>query len=251
MRRIGFSKSAWLMATLLLPTVGFAQEPAVDLDVPGRRSAEVERDMTSKPLEVIEWIGLEPGASIADLMAGSGYHTWIFSQYVGPEGQVWAQSSYRPDTLKARIESGDLSGGNVHYVEQIADLPDGEFDLVFTDRNYHDLDVEEVPAVLATIRQKLKSGGLFVVIDARASEGRDEDGHRIADDVIISEVTAAGFELVESSEMLANPDDDHAGGDFETRDALDRSLLKFQSPGGEAEAGAAHEGHAPADSSGA
>lgn len=216
---------------LLAPTLLAAQEPAVDLDAEGRRPAEIQRDATSKPLEVIEWIGLEGGAAVADLMAGSGYHSWIFSRYVGPEGEVWAQSSYRPDTLKARIESGDLSGGNVHYVEGIEDLPDGRFDLVFTDRNYHDLDPETIQETLATIRGKLKPGGLLVVIDARADQGRDTEAHRIADQVIVDEVTAAGFELVESSEMLANPEDDHQGADFENRDSLDRSLLKFRSPG--------------------
>ncbi|MBA3584034.1 MAG: hypothetical protein H0W36_05815 [Gemmatimonadetes bacterium] len=68
------------------------------------------------------------------------------------------------------------------------------------------------------------------MIDARAAEGRDEEAHRIADDVIIVEVTAAGFELVDSSELFANPDDDHVGGKFDQRDSLDRSLLKFQKP---------------------
>lgn len=218
------------LLAVLIPAEMIAQEPTVDLDIEGRRPAEIDRDATSKPLAVIEWIGLERGAAVADLMAGSGYHSWIFNQYVGPEGEVWAQSSYRPDTLKARIESGDLAGGNVHYVERIDDLPDGRFDLVFTDRNYHDIPPETVPDVLATIRGKLKPGGLFVVIDARAEEGRDTEAHRIADQVIVEEVTAAGFELVESSEMLANPEDDHQGGDFENRDALDRSLLKFRSP---------------------
>lgn len=234
------------LLALFTPALGDAQEPAVDLDAEGRRSAEVARDETSKPLEVIEWIGLERGAAVADLMAGTGYHSWIFSQYVGPDGEVWAHSSFRPDTLKARVESGDLSGGNVHYVERIADLPDGRFDLVFTDRNYHDLDPETIPEVLATIRGKLKPGGLFVVIDVRAEEGRDTEAHRIADEVIVDEVTAAGFELEESSEMLANPEDDHQGGDFENRDSLDRSLLKFRSPGGaeegEGEPGATGDG---------
>lgn len=231
-----------LAAALLAPAAVSAQEAAVDLNAPGRRPAEIDRDATSKPIEVIQWIGLERGASVADLMAGSGYHSWIFSQWVGPEGHVYSQSSYRPDTLKARIESGDLAAPNIHYVERIADLPDATFDLVFTDRNYHDIPVEGLSETLATIQSKLKPGGLFVVIDARATEGRDTDAHRIADDVIVAEVTAAGFELVETSEMLANPEDDRMGRDFDgDRNALDRSLMKFRKPGGEGHG--EHEGH--------
>lgn len=224
--------SLFVLLTLAAPAIG--QEPSIDLAASGRRPAEIERDATSKPIAVIEWIGLEPGAVVADLQAGTGYHSWIFSQWVGPEGVVYSQSAYRPDTLKARIESGDLAAaGNVVYVERIADIPDGTLDLAFTDRNYHDIPPERVPEVLGTIMAKLKPGGLYVVIDARAAEGRDTEAHRIADDVIVSEVTTAGFELVDSSEMLANPEDDHVGGDFDQRDSLDRSLLKFRKPAAE------------------
>ncbi len=229
----------FVLAALVVsaPSITQAQDPAVDLATPGRRPAEIERDRTSKPIEVLEWLEVESGDVVADLQAGSGYHSWIFSQWVGPEGAVYAQSSYRPDTLKGRIEGGDLkAAGNVHYVERIADLPSDSFDIVFTDRNYHDFPPDQIPSILADISRALKPGGIFAVIDARAAEGRDEDAHRIADDVIIAEVTTAGFELVESSELLANPDDDHVGGKFDQRDSLDRSLLKFQKPAAEPEA---------------
>ena len=224
-----------LVLLLALGAPALAQEPTVDLNAPGRRPAEVARDASSKPVEVLEWIGLERGAAVADLYAGSGYHSWIFSQWVGPEGIVFSQSSFRPDTLKARIESGDLAAaGNVVYLATIQELPDDSLDLVFTDRNYHDMPEDRIGEILEMIQAKLKPGGLFVVIDARAAQGRDKEAHRIADDVIVSEVTAAGFEMVESSEMLANPEDDHVGGDFESRDTLDRSLLKFRKPAGHA-----------------
>jgi predicted methyltransferase len=233
---IRLATALMLCGVLAVPVA--AQEPTVDLDAAGRRADEKARDATSKPVEVLEWIGLERGAVVADLQAGRGYHSWIFSQWVGPEGVVFSQSSFRPDTLKARIELGDLkAAGNVIYREQISEIPDDTLDLAFTDRNYHDIDAERIPEILAMIKQKLKAGGLFVVIDARAAEGRDIEAHRIADDVIVSEVTAAGFELIDSSEMLANPEDDHVGGDFENRDALDRSLLKFRKPD------EGHEGH--------
>ncbi|HUP21130.1 MAG TPA: methyltransferase domain-containing protein [Gemmatimonadota bacterium] len=239
MNRIGTFLTLAAAGALLAPAAN-AQD--VDLNAAGRRPAEIARDESSKPVEVLEWIGLEEGATVADLMAGTGYHSWIFAQWVGPEGHVYSQSSpSRADTLRARIDSGDLATGYVHYVERISDLSDGAFDLMFTDRNYHDLPPDQIPTVLATIQSKLKPGGLFVVIDARATEGRDTKAHRIADDVIVEEVTAAGFELVEKSEMMANPADDHVGGDFENRDSLDRSLIKFQKPAG-GEHGE-HEGH--------
>ena len=118
-------------------------------------------------------------------------------------------------------------------MSEIAEIPDGSLDLAFTDRNYHDVNPGEVSAWLATLMAKLEPGGLFVVIDAEAGEGRDVESHRIASDVIVSEVTEAGFELVEESDLLANPADDHVGPKWDQRDSLDRSLIKFRKPAGE------------------
>ena len=98
---------------------------------------------------------------------------WIFSDAVGPEGKVYSQSSFRPESLQARIASGATPEANVTFVSEIAEIPDGSLDLAFTDRNYHDVNPGEVSAWLATLMAKLEPGGLFVVIDAEAGEGRD------------------------------------------------------------------------------
>ena len=224
------------IALALLPQGALAQI-TVNLDAEGRPAAEKERDATSKPMEVLEWIGLEEGDVVLDIQSGGGYHMWIFSDAVGPEGKVYSQSSFRPESLQARIASGATPEANVTFVSEATEVPDASLDLAFTDRNYHDVNPGEVPAWLATLMAKLKPGGLFVVIDAEAAEGRDLESHRIASDVIVSEVTAAGFELVEESDLLANPADDHVGPKWDQRDSLDRSLIKFRKPADE------HGGH--------
>lgn len=210
-----------------------AQEITVNLDAEGRPADEKARDATSKPMEVLDWIGLEEGASVLDIQSGGGYHMWIFSDAVGPEGKVYSQSAYKPESLQARIAAGATPEANVTFVSQASEVPDGTLDLAFTDRNYHDVGIEDIPTWLGTLMSKLKPGGLFVVIDAEAAEGRDEESHRIASDVIVTEVTGAGFELVEQSDLFANPEDDHVGPKWEERDSLDRSLIKFQKPAGE------------------
>jgi predicted methyltransferase len=218
-----------VFALIPLATAG-GQEIAVNLDAAGRPAAEKARDGTSMPLEVLDWIGLQEGAVVLDIQAGRGYHTWIFSDAVGPEGMVYSQSNFRPESLQARIASGATPEANVEFVSEISEVPDGTLDLAFTDRNYHDFKLEGIGETLATIKGKLKPGGLFIVIDAEAAEGRDTESHRIASDVIIEEVTAAGFELVDQSDLLANPEDDHVGPKWDQRDSLDRSLIKFQKP---------------------
>lgn len=223
-----------LLGSLVLACLPFAtaaaQDVTVDLAAAGRPAAEQERDASSMPMEVLDWIGLQEGAVVLDVQAGGGYHTWIFSDAVGVEGKVYSQSSYKPESLQARIASGATPEANVEFVSQIAAVPDGSLDLVFTDRNYHDFQPDQVNGILGNIQGKLKPGGLFVVIDAEAAEGRDTEAHRIASDVIVEEVTGAGFELIDQSDLLANPDDDHMGPKWDERDSLDRSLLKFQKP---------------------
>jgi len=224
-----------LLSCLVLTVLPFgalsAQDISVNLDAEGRPADEKARDATSKPMEVLDWIGVEEGDVVLDIQSGGGYHVWIFSDAVSPEGKVYSQSSFKPESLQARIAAGATPEANVTFVSRADEVPDGSLDLAFTDRNYHDVDADQIPTWLGTIMSKLKPGGLFVVIDAEAAEGRDEEAHRISSDVIKSEVTAAGFELVEESDMLANPADDHVGPKWEERDSLDRSLLKFKKPG--------------------
>lgn len=217
------------------------QNVAVDLADPARPAEDRARDEFSKPIEVFEWVGVEPGDVVVDFHAGGGYNTWILSKWVGPEGVVFAESpeQYAED-LKIRLESGDLAGaGNVVFVDQVSALPTDSLDLFFTARNYHDIPAERIPELLAEVDRALVPGGTFVVIDARAAEGRDTEAHRIADQVVIDEVTAAGFELVDQSELLTNPEDDHVGPKWDQREQLDQSLIKFRAPAADPEGGEA------------
>ena len=74
------------IALALLPQSALAQI-TVNLAAEGRPAAEMERDATSKPMEVLEWMGVEEGNVVLDIQSGGGYHMWIFSDAVGPGGQ--------------------------------------------------------------------------------------------------------------------------------------------------------------------
>src|SRR5688572_9304722 len=111
------------IALALLPQSGLAQI-TVNLDAEGRPAAEKERDATSKPMEVLEWIGVEEGGVVLDIQSGGGYHVWIFSDAVGAAGKVYSQSSFRPESLQARIASGATPEANVTFVSEVAEVPD-------------------------------------------------------------------------------------------------------------------------------
>lgn len=238
MSRIHALLLALTLAALALPAAAAAQQPGVNLDDPSRMADDKARDQYSKPLQMLEWAGLEPGAAVVDYHSGSGYNTWVLSKWVGPDGIVFTEDPPKyAKTLKERLATGDLSdAGNVVYVEDLAAVPADSIDLVLTVRNYHDVPKDQIPAFLAEVQRILKPGGLFVVADARTDEGRDVPSHRIADQVILDEVTGAGFTLVKQSDMLHNPNDDHQGPKWEEREKLDVSLFEFRAPEQSAEA---------------
>src|SRR5690606_37216876 len=63
----------------------------------------------------------------------------------------------------------------------------------------------------AAVFASLKPGGVFAVIDHSAAEGRgDQDVktlHRVEQRLVLEEMKAAGFELIEEGFFLRNPSD--------------------------------------------
>jgi predicted methyltransferase len=116
-------------------------------------------------------------------------------------------------------------------------LPTG-VDAVIMVQFYHDLTRDNVDTadMNRKILAALKPGGIYLVIDHNAEAGsgwRDASTlHRIDPAAIKSEVTAAGFELVQDSPLLANPADDRkqnmrAEG---LRGRTDQAVLVFRKP---------------------
>jgi predicted methyltransferase len=86
------------------------------------------------------------------------------------------------------------------------------------------------------VLDSLKPGGIYFVVDhnARPGSGRTDTDklHRIDPAVIKQELIATGFELVEDSKLLANPEDDHSWMVFAPgkRGTTDQAVLKFRKP---------------------
>ncbi len=239
-----------------LASVGTAKTPTVPKNIaaavadPARPQADRDRDADRKPAECIAFAGLKPGQRIADLLPGGGYFTRIFSVVVGPKGEVFAIAPpKRPDAPADRPEpaaavraiSGDAHYQNVNVsVMKVAELKLPEkLDMVWTSQNYHDVhnvkDID-VGAFNKAVFDSLKPGGIYIVIDHAAEKGAGftvtSTLHRSDPDAVKAEVMAAGFEFVGSSDVIANPADDHKTPVFEQglHDKTDRYVLKFRKP---------------------
>lgn len=218
------------VATLAVAGLGFAQQDI--LDDPSRPAEERARDAGTKPLELYAFFEVEEGSTVADMMPGGGYNTIILSKVVGDSGKVYSgPAGGRRDRITPRLQANPLA--NVEVFGDYSEIPADSLDVIVTVRNLHDLinrgnDAE----VLAQWLRALKPGGILGVVDARTTmEGFDGNTHRINEQLVIDRVTAAGFELVESSDLLANPDDDVSSrAETGNRYDIDRLTLKFRKP---------------------
>lgn len=204
--------------------MGSPVDPAA-LEDPSRTDDDRYRDGGFKPLEVYGFFGVEAGMAVADLWPGGGYNTHILANVVGDDGRVlsvlgplYLNSRYEErvrQALAVRIEGGGLD--NVEVLGPLEGIEDGTVDVAITVRNYHDLgDAAERTAVLPGILRILKPGGVLGVVDAYSpEEGVDEENHRINEELVVEEITGAGFELVGRSDVLVNPEDTY---DFDGRE---------------------------------
>jgi predicted methyltransferase len=206
-------------------------------------------DAGRKPAELLAFLGIQPGWRIADLGAAGGYTTELLKRAVGSEGTVYGQNSkalldmFAEKPWSARLEKPVMKG--VVRLNRDFDDPIPKdmrpLDAVTMVLFYHDtvwlaVNRENMnKAVFAA----LKPGGVFVIVDHSARPG---DGikmastfHRIEEDVVKSEVLAAGFVLDGEADFLRNKDDTRVWNDSpraagERRGTSDRFVLRFRKP---------------------
>lgn len=208
-----------------------------------RAPEQVARDAERKPAELLSLAGLEEGDRIAELSAFGQYFSDIIAVAIGPTGHLYMYDMPYMEQFGDAVAQGrafaqrhdNVDYTLVHYND--IELP-GELDAVYNILFYHDLQPQEVDtaALNARIYAALKPGGSYLVVDHRAEEGsgwRDAATiHRMAKETIVEEVSAAGFELAEDSDLLANPEDDRSAMVFApgTRGHTDQAVLLFRKP---------------------
>jgi predicted methyltransferase len=243
-----FAASLFVFAWASLATADHHENAAFAKD--DRPASDYEQHEIRKAREVLAFTGISEGMTVIDMEAGSGMYTEIFSKTVGDEGTVHMQNppsfdGFFGEAIKARVANGRLA--NVEQMRSAFDsLPvaDGSVDVVTWILGPHELwfypegaekgilgDPEKAFGEIARV---LKTGGHFVALDHQAAPGSPaETGgttHRIDRAIVVQLAAEAGLDLVEESDVLANPNDDYAKGVFDpsVRRKTDRFLLRFR-----------------------
>ncbi len=215
------------------------------LDDPTRPDADRTEDNDRKAIDVYEWLGMQPGMTVADLWPAEGYNTHLMSRLMGADGHVLSVLGFfgldtdysTREGLQQRIQDHGLS--NVELLDKLADMKSESVDVMVAVRNYHDLGTVPGPSrpeAVAEMHRALKPGGVVGIVEAASDKpGWDPEAHRLNEQTVIDEFTAGGFELSGRSAMLANPADDRSASGFEEgtydgRYDTDRYLLKFTKP---------------------
>lgn len=218
---------------------------------PDRPADAKALDESRKPAAVLEWLGLKPGMVAADLLTGEGYWAEIMGHAVGPNGTVVA---YQPNQFYNDEESKAAWAGLIARAPQVREdrypfdafaPPANSLDFAMINLSYHDIywtsERFKIPytdpdAYVRALYAAMKPGSVVGVID-HVGHGDDtrklvDALHRIDPAVVRADFERAGFKLAATSDMLANPEDDHSKLVFDQtiRGKTDRFLFKFVKP---------------------
>ncbi len=239
MTRLSFAIAAAALALSACATQTAPAQPdaALVVAVAGdwRAPANRARDSARRPVESLTFWGLKPGATVIELSPGAGWWTEILAPYAKATGGAYivtAADLQNPNlsegarngraALEARLAArkdiyGDVTLVNFGAVSGPLGAQNSA-DLVLTARNVHNwMAAGTLDRVFEQAFAVLKPGGHFAVEEHRAPAGpqdpKAENGY-VTEAFVIAAAEKAGFELVGSSEINANPADtkDHPFG---------------------------------------
>lgn len=164
-----------------------------------------EREQEESPDVAVRLLQIPPGASVADIGAGSGYITLLLSAAVGPTGRVFA-NDLQPqmiEILRRRLASENVT--NVTLVQGSVDdpnLPPASVDLALMVDVYHEL--ARPQAMLQKLRAALKPGGRLALLEYRKEDPAIpiKFEHKMSIQEAKAELEAEGFKLSKVDESL-------------------------------------------------
>ena len=130
-----------------------------------------EREKEEQSSKLLKMLELKPGQVVADVGAGSGYHTFRMAERVGPSGKVFAVDIQKQmlDIIRGRMKRQKVT--NVEPVQgTITDpkLPADSVDLILLVDVYHEF---SHPFEMAEGMVKaLKPGGRLVFVEFRLED---------------------------------------------------------------------------------
>ena len=154
-----------------------------------------EREMEENTSQLLKNLAVQPGTAIADIGAGSGYHSTLLSKMVG-NGKVYAVD-VEPEMiayLKDRIKhEGHKNIIPVLSAEQKVSLPANSIDVMLLVDVYHEFSFPY--EMTLSMFEALKPGGKLVLVEFRAEDPNVpiKTIHKMGEQQAVKEFKAIGF----------------------------------------------------------
>jgi len=213
-----------------------------------RTAQEQRRDTNRKPVETLAFFQMRDDMRVLELVPGGGWYTKILAGVLRDNGELYIaigadrvgeQLSKQPGFAQIKVidvDAGMERSGPFNTV-RIGRMDFGvrDLDLALTFRNLHNFTAEGRANINAAVFAALKPGGLYGVIDhtRRHMEPITAENRRRTDPVeMIKEIQAAGFVLVDSSDLHFHPEDAlvYEVGEPSVTGRTDRYTLLFRRP---------------------
>ncbi|GAA0197377.1 class I SAM-dependent methyltransferase [Kangiella japonica] len=201
-----------------------------------RSDKNKQRDQYRHPQETLSFFGIEPGMTVVEIAPGGGWYTEILSPLLGKEGKLYA-AHYDPSSTveyyrnsREKFSNKIASDADLYANVEITIFQPPELfdmaaensaDAVVTFRNVHNWlrgGREATVDSFKAMYDVLKPGGVLGVVEHRLPKDMKQDEKASSgymhQDFVISVAQEAGFKLVATSEINANPKDtaDHPKG---------------------------------------
>ena len=165
------------------------------------------REVYDKRHAIVAASKVRPGMAVADVGAGTGLFTRLFSSAVEPGGTVYAidiSSTFIDNILRTCREQGLMNVTGIVNTPVAVGLPADSIDLAFITDTYHHFEYPR--QTLASIHQALRSDGRIIIIDFRRDPRISSKwvmGHVRGNKAqVIQELYEAGFRLVEDKPLM-------------------------------------------------
>ncbi|MFC7339593.1 class I SAM-dependent methyltransferase [Haloferula chungangensis] len=173
-------------------------DPELQVDEWLKRFEVESREVFHKREEILKACGIKPGMKVADIGAGTGLYTRLFSNAVGEQGWVYAVDINGRFLEHIQARAAQEKQNNITTVlcpQDSISLPPASIDFAFLCDVYHHFEFPKTS--LASLHQALKPGGRIILIDFIRIDGVSNEwtlNHvRAGEDVFRQEFEDAGF----------------------------------------------------------
>jgi SAM-dependent methyltransferase len=176
------------------------QRPVAEIVSPSR-TGEERRDSLNEAGEIARLLELKPGMTVADIGAGSGYHTVRLSRLLGRGGSVVAEDVTRDYLIELARRVKLLKLTNVKFAlgePQDPRLPASSLDAAILVHMYHE--IAQPYAFLYNLAPALKPGARIGIVDLE----RPTPEHGTPIELLRCELTAVGYREIATYQLAGD-----------------------------------------------